>query len=92
MSDVTVRVPVPLRTFVDDASVLSVDAATVGAALELIGRKHPLFLQRVVAADFELRPYVNIFVGARNVRASSGLDTPLGDGDVVSIIPAVAGG
>jgi molybdopterin converting factor small subunit len=35
---------------------------------------------------------VNVFVGSDNVRASSGLDTPIADGDVVSIIPAVAGG
>jgi molybdopterin converting factor small subunit len=40
----------------------------------------------------ELRPYVNVFVGAENVKSVSGLDTPVTDGDVVSIIPAVAGG
>jgi MoaD family protein len=92
MSTITVRIPAPLRPFVGDAAVLDTDADTVGAALEQIGKNHPGFLQRLLARPGELRPYVNVFVGSDNVRASSGLDTPIADGDVVSIIPAVAGG
>jgi molybdopterin converting factor small subunit len=88
MSNVTVHIPTPLRPFVEDASVLDADAETVGAALAQIGERHPGFLQ----GEGELRPYVNVFVGAENVKSVSGLDTPVSDGDVVSIIPAVAGG
>jgi MoaD family protein len=92
MSTITVRIPTPLRPFVGDAETLDADADTVGAALDQIGAQHPAFLQRVLVRPGELRPYVNVFVGANNVRSSSGLDTPVADGDVVSIIPAVAGG
>ena len=92
MSTITVRIPMPLRPFVGNAATLDAEADTVGAALESIGAHHPGFLQRLLLRPGELRPYVNIFVGADNVRASSGLDTPVEDGDVVSIIPAVAGG
>ena len=92
MSSISVRIPAPLRSFVDDAAVLGADAETVGAALEQIGAKHPGFLQRIVIDTGELRPYVNVFVGRNNVRSVSGLSTPVNDGDVVRIIPAVAGG
>jgi MoaD family protein len=92
MSNITVRIPVPLRPFVGDAVALDTEAETVGAALEQIGASHPGFLQRVVVDAGEIRPYVNVFVGSHNVRSISGLDTPLSEGDVVSIIPAVAGG
>jgi len=92
MSSITVRIPVPLRPFVGDADALDADAETVGAALRQIGANHPGFLQRVVVDAGELRPYVNVFVGSDNVRSIAGLDTPVSDGDVVSIIPAVAGG
>ena len=92
MSNVTVRIPAPLRPFVDNATVLDAQADTVGAVLEQIGARHPGFLSRVVVEEGELRPYVNVFVGSENVRSSAGLDTPVSDGDVVSIIPAVAGG
>ncbi|MCJ7592834.1 MAG: MoaD/ThiS family protein [Woeseiaceae bacterium] len=92
MSKITVRIPMPLRPFVDDATVMDADADTVGAALEQIGARHPGFLQRVIVNDGELRPYVNVFVGVDDVRSHSGLKMPLRDGDVVSIISAVAGG
>jgi len=92
MSNITVRIPTPLRPFVEDAPVLKADAETVGAVLAQIGARHPGFLQRVMQAEGELRPYVNVFVGSENVKSVSGLDTPVTDGDVVSIIPAVAGG
>jgi MoaD family protein len=92
MSHIRVRIPMALRPFVDGAEVLEVEAATVGAALEQIGTRHTGFLQRIVLDNGELRPYVNVFVGSDNIRSSGGLDTPVNDGDVVSIIPAVAGG
>ncbi|MEJ2297578.1 MAG: MoaD family protein [Woeseiaceae bacterium] len=92
MSNVTVHIPMLLRPFVDGAATVTTQADTVGAALGQIGEEHPGFLQRIVVNTDELRPYVNVFVGADNVRSSAGLDTPLNDGDVVSIIPAVAGG
>jgi MoaD family protein len=83
---------VPLRSFVGDVAALDADAETVGAALKQIGAKYPGFLQRIVVDTGELRPYVNVFVGSDDVRSISGLDTPVNDGDVISIIPAVAGG
>ena len=92
MSNITVRIPTPLRPFVEDASVLDARAETVGGALAQIGERHPGFLQRVMQGEGELRAYVNVFVGSENVKTVSGLDTPVRDGDVVSIIPAVAGG
>ena len=92
MSNITIRIPTPLRPFVDNAPVLNTDADTVGAALAQVGASHPGFLQRVMQGEGELRPYVNVFVGSENVKSASGLDTPVRDGDVVSIIPAVAGG
>ncbi len=92
MSNITVRIPLPLRPFVGDVDELDADAETVGAALEQIGASYPGFLQRIVVNAGELRPFVNVFVGSDNVRSISGLETPVCDGDVVSIIPAVAGG
>jgi MoaD family protein len=92
MSNVTVHIPMLLRPFVDGAEVVTTEGDTVGAALERIGAEHPGFLQRIVVNADELRPYVNVFVGTDNVRSAAGLDTPLTEGDVVSIIPAVAGG
>ncbi|HRP35349.1 MAG TPA: MoaD/ThiS family protein [Gammaproteobacteria bacterium] len=92
MSQVTVQIPPPLRPFAAGAAELRVAARTVAAALAAVGADRAALLARVLTPEGELRPYVNIFVGERNVRHLQGLETKLEDGDVVAIIPAVAGG
>ena len=92
MSQVIVQIPPPLRPFADDAAELRVEAGSVAEALAAIGADRAPLLARVLTPDGELRPYVNVFVGERNVRRLAGLETTLEDGDVVAIIPAVAGG
>ena len=92
MNQITVQIPAPLRPFADGASELDVPAATVGEALANLGEERPALLSRILTPEGELRPYVNVFVGERNVRRLDGLRTPVAPGDVMAIIPAVAGG
>lgn len=92
MSRVTVQIPPPLRQFAAGATELAVEADTVGEALQRVGEQRAALLSRVLTPEGELRPYVNVFVGDRNARRLDGLQTGLSDGDVVAIIPAVAGG
>lgn len=92
MSRVTVRIPPPLRPFAGQAAELEVEGTTVGEALARLGKGREALLSRVLTPEGELRPYVNVFVGERNARHLDGLATTLADGDVVAIIPAVAGG
>jgi molybdopterin converting factor small subunit len=92
MSKVTVQIPSPLRSFAGDAAELRVEARSVAEALAAMGAGRAALLARVLTPEGELRPYVNVFVGERNIRRLDGLETILEDGDVVAIIPAVAGG
>lgn len=92
MSTVSVRIPMPLRDYTRGADEILVEAVTVRQALEVLGARHEGFLDRVLDPSGELRQFVNIFVGARNIQVLDGLATQLAKGDVISIIPAVAGG
>ena len=92
MNQVKVWIPPALREFVKGSVEVDVAAGNVSTALAAVGERYPGFLSRVLAPDGELRPRVNIFVGEENIRARQGLDTILADGDIVAIIPAVAGG
>lgn len=92
MNAVHVRIPMPLRGYTGGAGEIVLEAATVREALEVLGTRHEGILERLLDPGGELRQFVNVFVGARNVRALDGLATPLAKGDVISIIPAVAGG
>lgn len=92
MSIVRVRIPMPLRSHTGGTDEVQVNASTVGDALQALGAAHDGLLARVLSPKGELRPFVNVFVGEHNVRVLDGLATPLADGDVLAIVPAVAGG
>jgi molybdopterin converting factor small subunit len=92
VSRVTVQIPPPLRQFADGAAEFVVEARTIAEALQRIGEERAPLLSRILTPEGELRPYVNVFVGERNARRLDGLQTELAEGDVLAIIPAVAGG
>ncbi len=92
MSTVIVRIPTPLRAFTGGADEVRVEGATVGEALAALGTAHAGVVERVMSPQGELRNFVNVYRGSENVRSLKGLATPLKDNDVISIIPAVAGG
>ena len=89
---VTVRVPTTLRTLTSGASEVSVEGATVSEVLDNLEAIHPGFKQRLLDDGGALRRFVNLFVADDDVRFLDGLNTPVPDGETVSIIPAVAGG
>jgi molybdopterin converting factor small subunit len=89
MATVTVRIPTPLRPLAGGASELQVTGATVGEALQQL---EPALNERILSPEGEVRHFVNIYLGSRNVGAMDGLGTPVGEGDLISIIPAVTGG
>ncbi len=88
----TVRIPTQLRSLSAGASEVEVEGDDVGAALKALDAKHPGFAGRLFDDDGNLRRFVNVFVADEDVRFLQGLATPLTAGQVVSIIPAVAGG
>lgn len=88
----TVRVPTTLRTLTAGESEVVVDGTTVGQVIAALEAAHPGFRDRLLDEDGSLRRFVNVFVADDDVRYLQGLDTPVPDGETLSIIPAVAGG
>ena len=89
---VKVRVPAQLRTLTGGAGELSLEGSTVGEVLASLDGAHPGFADRLFDPSGELRRFVNVFVADEDVRFLQGLDTPVADGQTLSIVPAVAGG
>ena len=89
---VTVRVPTQLRTLTGGVGEIPVEAVTVGEALRALDAAHPGLAERVLDGDGRLRRFVNVFVADEDVRFRDGLDTRVGEGETISIVPAVAGG
>lgn len=88
---VTVKIPAQLRAVTDGAAEVEVEGATVGEALDAVFDAHADLRARITE-DGTLRRFVNVYVAGEDIRFQDGLDSPLSDGDEVTILPAVAGG
>ena len=89
---VHVRIPTQLRSLCQGASVVDVDGTTVSEVLKGLEAAHPGFGERLFDESAKLRRFVNVFLAEEDIRFLDGVDTPVTDGQTLSIVPAVAGG
>jgi molybdopterin synthase sulfur carrier subunit len=88
----TVRIPPVLRPSVGGEKELSADGSSVGQILQSVVASHPETQSQLFSADGGLNRYVNVYLNDEDVRVLDGLDTAVGQGDVLVILPAMAGG
>jgi sulfur-carrier protein len=89
---IEVRVPTVLRENVAGQASISANGTTVGEVFEDVVRQFPLMAGKVVTDDGTLHRFVNVYRNDEDVRFLEQLDTRVSDKDVISILPAVAGG
>jgi adenylyltransferase/sulfurtransferase len=87
-----ILIPTPLRPFVEKQDAVEVDGATIAELLQNLTTKYSGLKQHLYAPDGKLRSFVNIYVNDDDIRYLQKDQTPLKQGDTVSIIPSVAGG
>jgi molybdopterin converting factor small subunit len=80
-----------MRQHTEGVAIVEVDASTVQAALDDLGRKYPGITQRIFE-NGQVRRFVNIYLNDEDIRYLENLATPVKPGDELSVIPAVAGG
>jgi sulfur-carrier protein len=89
---VEVRLPTLLRPHADGASSVAVDGATVGEVFTEVAARYPGLEGQLVDEQGGLHKFVNVYCNDDDIRYLERLDTKVTDGDVISILPAVAGG
>ena len=89
---VDVRLPTVLRQHAGGQTSVKANGATLGEALEDLARQFPGLAGQVVTGEGTLHRFVNVYVNDDDARYLDQLDTKIADGDVISILPAVAGG
>ena len=88
---IEVRIPTILRTYTAGQKAVEGSGGTLEELIADIESRHPGIKERLVD-DKGLRRFVNVYLNDEDVRFLGGLETPVADGDSVTVLPAVAGG
>jgi MoaD family protein len=89
---VKVLIPTPLQQFTNNQATVECDGNSIAELLEALERNCPGIKARLCDDKGEPRRFLNLYVNSEDIRFLEGSQTPLKDGDEVSIVPAVAGG
>jgi len=89
---VEVKLPALLRVHAGGASSVSAEGSTIGEVFADLTARHPGLAANLVGDDGALHKFVNVYRNDDDIRYLEALDTSVADGDVISILPAVAGG
>jgi len=87
-----IKIPPVLRSSVGGEKEVTAGGDDVGAVLSSLASQHPDTRSQLFGADGSLNRYVNVYLNDEDVRVLDGLDTAVGEGDVLVILPAMAGG
>ena len=88
----TLHLPTALRRYCSGEADLPIAATTVREALHEVEKSQPALYRNLCDETGAVRRHLNVFVNSDHMRDRDGLDTPLADGDVVTILAAVSGG
>ena len=89
---IRIRIPTPLRKLTNNEEVVEATAATVGDAINDLQSRYPGIKERLLDEAGSVRRFVNVYVNEEDIRFLQNQQTPLKQGDEISIIPAIAGG
>jgi molybdopterin synthase sulfur carrier subunit len=89
---IEVRIPPVLRKHTGGSNSVKVEGGTVGQVLDAVDKVHPGFKSEITDPSGQLHRFINLYRNGEDVRFLQQLDTKVSDGDVVAILPAVAGG
>ena len=88
----TVRIPPVLRPSTGGEKEVEAAGDNVGDVLRSLADLHPDTQSQLFAEGGELNRYVNVYLNDEDVRVLEGLETPVGESDVLNVLPAMAGG
>ena len=89
---VAIKIPTSLRRFVGGQDQVDVAGQNVREALDGLEAAHPGIKAKICDVEGNLRRFINVYADQEDIRFLDNLETPLGDGAELQIVPAIAGG
>jgi molybdopterin synthase sulfur carrier subunit len=89
---IKVRIPSPLRNYTNGADIIETAGGTIGEVLNALKEKAAGIETRLFKGPNQLNRFVNVYLNDEDIRFLKNLETPVKEGDEISIVPAIAGG
>jgi molybdopterin synthase sulfur carrier subunit len=89
---VEVRIPTVFRKYTKQRASVELEPGTIAAIVDQLDAAFPGLRAQLLTEDGELHRFVNVYLNDEDVRYLDRLDTKASEGDVVSLLPSVAGG
>jgi len=87
-----ILIPSPYRRFTDNESEYRSEGQTVGEAMREFVQMYPAMGQKLLTEEGQMRSYVHVFIGDRDIRFLRGMNTPVDAETLIRLVPAIAGG
>lgn len=88
----TIIIPTPLRKFTNNQAKIEVQGLSVIEAIQDLKNSHPDIIEHLLNDDLSLKGFIRIYIGEEDIHQHQGINTKINEQDVISIIPAIAGG
>ncbi len=88
----TLKVPALMKTYLDGQTEITVNGATIALALEDAVTRYPPLRFHIFDSVGKVRRHINLFVNENNIKALSGIETPVAEADKIILIPSISGG
>ena len=92
MAKVKVRIPAPLQKVTQNKQEITAEAENIRELIVDLEKQFPGMKERLLDESGKIRRFINFYVNDEDIRFLKQDETPLSDGNEVSIIPAIAGG
>ncbi len=89
---IQVRVTAVLQKLTGGKKSVPASGATVHAVLADIDRRYPGFRDHIYGPDGRPHRFVNLYLNDEDIRYMGGVEVAVKQGDVLDILPALAGG
>ena len=89
---VKVRIPTPLRSLTNGSEEVIVEGNSIKEVIDNLETNYNGFKARLCDEKGQIRRFINFYLNDEDIRFKDNQDTPVNDGDQISIVPAIAGG
>lgn len=89
---ILIEIPSALQKITGSEESITVAGATVGEALNALCVQHSALRSQLYDESGKVRSFINVYLNDEDIRYAQQLDTPATDGDVIQLVPSIAGG